>query len=241
MFIGSHSAKGAMHELEMLTNNLANVNTTGFRADHQTFKPIDVKDKNMPSRSFAAPDKIYTDFTPGPILNTGRDLDLSVSGKGFIAVQSKTGQEGYTRAGELQIQNNMLTTASGQLVMGSSGPISIGANIERVNIGLDGTISAKLIGQTAPIALDKIKLVSPPIDQLSKGTDGLFYLPGGQSVQPDTTLRVQPGTIEGSNVNPIEALTSLIELSRAFEMRTSLLSKMSEQASKGNQLLEVSR
>lgn len=240
MFIGSHSAKGSMSELEMITNNLANVNTTGFYADHISFKQVDVKDKLMPTRTYSQAEKSYTDFTPGPILNTGRDLDISVNNKGFIAVQSASGTEAYTRAGDLQIQNGMLTTRGGAFVMGQSGPINISSDAQRIFIAADGTISAKIIGQTNPIALDKIKLVSPPIDQLQKGNDGLFYVGNGTTVSPDSNLRVQVGTLEGSNVNPVEALTSLIELSRQFEMRANLLSEMSQQASKGNQLLEVS-
>jgi len=241
LFLGSNGASASMHQLEIITNNLANVNTTGFREDYESMKQYQVKDNGDQTRTFTMSGQSYSDFRPGPVIKTGRSLDVAISGKGFIAVQSKQqGKEGYTRAGDLQLTTDgFLTTRAGDMVMGSSGPIQIPQS-QNVAIGADGTISAVVKGQTLPITVARIKLTNPPITNLQKGTDGLFYMTGsaGASKQDDK-IKLTPGAIEGSNVNPVETLTSLIELSRQFEMHTNLMKNIQDNATKANELLQL--
>lgn len=240
MFIGTHGAKNSMHQLEVLTNNLANINTTGFRADYVATKQFNVDANGMHARSYEVLDKTYSDFKTGPLLHTDRDLDVAVGDKGFLSVQAKSGQEGYTRAGDLQIKDGFLTTQSGHLVMGMSGLINVG-QAEKVTIGADGTVSIRTKGDHNMVAINRIKLVSPPLSQLQKGSDGLFYVSGGTSVKQDNNLRLTTGALEGSNVNPVETLTSLIELSRQFDLNSDLMKSMSEDGSKANQILQMPR
>ena len=98
IYIGMSGQKNSLHELEMLSNNLANVNTPGFRADYNTIQQAAITDSSLQSRVYAKLGNTYTDFKPGSVLHTGRDLDTAIAGKGFFSVQSKSGKEGYTRA-----------------------------------------------------------------------------------------------------------------------------------------------
>jgi flagellar basal-body rod protein FlgF len=237
LFLGTSGAKSTMQQLEMIANNLANVNTAGFRGDFEVLKQAATADK-QDTRTYSVASKSYSDFRPGPVVETGRDLDVAVSDRGFIAVQSPTGKEGYTRAGNLQIKNGVLMTQGGDIVMGTSGPINVGA-VDRINIGTDGTVSAQIKGDTLLVKVNQIKLVSPPLNQLQKGQDGLFYLENGGNVKPDPNLTLTPRALEGSNVNPVETLTSLIELSREFEMHTNLMKTMESESTKANQILQL--
>jgi flagellar basal-body rod protein FlgF len=240
LYVGTSGAKDSMHQLEIITNNLANVNTTGFRADHEVLKQVPTTGKGPQSRVFTAMGKTYSDFKPGPIVNTGRDLDIAISGQGFIAVQTKEGKEAYTRAGDFQIKNGLLMTQGGDVVLGDSGVVSMPGAAERIAIGTDGTVSARLKGGHENVNVNRIKLVNPPIDQLSKGADGLFYLQGeGAAVHVDDKIRIVNGALEGSNVNPVETLTTLIELSRNFEMHTDLMKNIESNADKANQVLSL--
>src|SRR5579885_2839521 len=130
LYISMNSAYNAMRQLEVMTNNLANVNTTAFRADSTYVQQQPVKETGMQSRVYSKLDKTYTDFKKGSILSTDRDLDIALDGDGFIAVQSKSGKEAYTRAGSLQLKNGVLTTQSGELVLGNGGAINIPTQTE---------------------------------------------------------------------------------------------------------------
>lgn len=239
LYVAASGANDAMKELGVITNNLANANTSGFRADYEVMKQHQVGNDPNATRVYSVGSSTYSSFTQGPIANTGRDLDVALAGNGFIAVQSKTGAEGYTRAGDLQIKNGVLTTGNGNVVLSPTGVIQVPLDAERISIGNDGTVNAKLKGQTDMVPLSRIKLVNPPASQLQKGADGLFYLPQGDAAKQDDSIRLTPGALEGSNVNPVETLTSLIEISRQFEMRTNLLKTVQENATKANQLLNV--
>lgn len=238
LYVSMGGAKNSMHQLEILTNNLANVNTTGFRADATLTTPHKTNNQGDQSRVYAKLDKVYTDFKVGPTLNTERDLDVAISGKGFIAVQSRTGQEGYTRAGDFNISDGgVLVTHGGQAVIGSAGVISI-PDAQRISISSDGTISAKLPGSPEYVQVDKIKLVNPDTMKMTKGPDGLLYVAGG-SADVDDSVKLVTGALEGSNVNAIEVMTQIIDLSRSYEIHTNFMKTISDNASKENSLLNM--
>lgn len=241
IFIDSSGAKDSMHQLEIIANNLANLSTVGFRADYETTKQAPVNEDDKQTRVYSTIDRSYSNFDAGPVTNTGRDLDVAVTDKGFIAVQSKNGGEAYTRAGDLQIKNGFLVTHSSDLVLGQGGPINIPDQAQRVNISPDGTVAVKIVGQTDMVTIDRMKLTAPPIAKLNKGKDGLFYLPEGETVRADNSVSLTPGALEGSNVNPVKTLTDLIDLSRRFELHTHLMNDFKENASKANQLLSLPR
>lgn len=240
LFVAMGSQRNALKELEILGNNLANANTTGFRADYEVVKQNHVaKNEKMDTRVYPSVARSYTDFTPGPVFNTGRDLDVALVGKAMLSVQSKSGKEGYTRAGSLQLSpDGVLTTAKGELVMGTKGLITIPKS-ERVEIGQDGTVSIKPEGTTDMVPIAKLKLVAPELSKLQKGEDGLFYSMNGQAVEDDPNLRLTTGALEGSNVDTVSTLIKLIDISRQYEIHSNFIKNASDQASEANSLLNV--
>jgi flagellar basal-body rod protein FlgF len=238
IFIGMDGARSSMHQLEIITNNLANANTTGFRADYEVMKQDPINNDPKQTRVYSKIHGTFTDFKTGPIINTGRDLDVAVSGNGFIAVQGKGGKEAYTRAGDLQIMNGTLVTRSGDLVIGSGGVINI-PPAQKLNIAADGSITIQIPGNTEMVPVDRIKMVTPDTTQLHKGEDGLFYMTNSTPQQQDDKIRLTHGALEGSNVNTVETLTKLIDLSRHFEVHTNMMRSMQENASKANEVLQI--
>jgi flagellar basal-body rod protein FlgF len=203
------------------THNLANASTTGFRADLEAFRAMPVYGPGQPSRVYAMAERPGTDLSPGTVSATGRDLDVAVNGDGWIAVQAADGSEAYTRAGDLRVSSNgELVNGAGHAVLGNSGPIAIPPST-KIEIGADGTITSRGLGQAPSTlsAVDRIRLVNPPKDQLMKGADGLMRVRNGAAVEPDANVRLTPGSLESSNVNAVEAMVNMITLSRQFEMQ----------------------
>ena len=156
-------------------------------------------------------------------------------------MQGENGQEAYTRAGNLQVNaNGQLQTAGGYTVLSDGGPIAVPPD-NSVTIAPDGTVSVVPLFGTPNSANDvgRIKLVNPPRESLTRGDDGLFRLRSGQPAEADENLRLSPETLEGSNVNPVDAMVSLISLSRQFEMQIKLLQSADSNASKATQILSM--
>lgn len=238
------AASGAKHILEQqatTSHNLANVNTTGFRAQLDSFRAVPVVSEGMPTRAFVVNSTVGSDFASGALQLTGRDLDVAVKGKGWIAVQMADGSEAYTRAGGLQMsENGVLQTAGGQNVQGDGGPITIPPDAS-VTIGGDGTVS--VISNTAQsgvaTVLGRIKLVNPPEQDLVRGDDGLFRMKDGSAAPADQRVTVVGGTLEGSNVSPVESMVTMIALARSFETQMSLLRNAENNAAKATQILAL--
>lgn len=207
------------------THNLANVHTAGFRADLAAFRAMPVFGPGFASRVYAMAERAGVDFSPGKIVNTGRELDVAIHGEGFMAVLAPDGTEAYTRRGDLQLgPNGQLQTGDGHAVLGASGPIAI-PPAEKIEIGTDGTITVRPLGQgaNALVVLDRIKLVRPAAAQLVKGADGLLRLKDGTTAEADAGVRLTAGALEGSNVDAVEALVNLIALARRYELQVKLM------------------
>lgn len=234
---------GAKHILEQQANtshNLANATTTGFRAQLDSFRAVPVIGGPLPTRTFVVDATVGTDFTPGPIHNTGRDLDVAVQGKGWIAVQLDDGTEAYTRNGSFKIsENGVLQTQGGLNVMGDGGPIAVPPDVS-ITVGGDGTVSAvATTGSRAVTPLGRIKLVNPPEENIVRGDDGLFRLRGGEAADADANVRVAGGALEGSNVNTVDAMVNMISLARQFELHMNLLKNVESNEGKATQLLSI--
>ena len=223
------------------SNNLANVSTTGFRADLHAFSSVPVAGPGVDSRINAVVDSYGTDFSQGATRNTGRNLDIAVRGAGFIAVQAADGSEAYTRAGDLRVEpGGLLSTGAGYLVMGEGGPVALPPNVSLL-IGNDGTVSIQPLGQgpeTLTIA-DRIKLVNPDPALLTKGADGLFYLEDGVIADADASVKITAGALEQSNVNVAKTLVNMIELSRQYEMQVNLIKEAEENADAAAQMMNL--
>jgi flagellar basal-body rod protein FlgF len=180
-------------------------------------------------------------FDQGPMMATGRPLDVAVQGAGWIAVETPDGGEAYTRAGNLQTNaNGQLQTAGGLNVQGDGGPLSIPPD-NRISIAPDGTVSVvPLFGTPNNVnAVGRIKLVNPPENELVRGGDGLFRLKSGQPAQLDETVRLATETLEGSNVNPVDSMVNMISLARQFEMQIKMLQTADANAKQASQILSM--
>lgn len=225
LYIAMTGAKQTMLAQAVNTNNLANVSTTGFKADFAAARSMPVFGPGYPTRVYAMTERPGTDLTAGPIDHTGRALDVAVKGKGWIAVQAPDGREAYTRAGHLHLTaTGQLLTAAGQPVLGDGGPIALPPS-QKIAIGEDGTISVLPQGQTPNTisAVERIRLVNPPADQLVKGNDGLMRLKNGATAPPNAEVQLSVGSLENSNVNAVESMVNLIDLSRQFEMQIKVM------------------
>ena len=233
-------AKQTLEQQATTSHNLANATTTGFRAQLDSFRAVPVIGSPMPTRAFVVDATVGNDFSPGPIQSTGRDLDVAVQGKGWIAVQLEDGTEAYTRNGSLKIsENGVLQTQNGTNVMGDGGPIAIPPDVT-VTIGGDGTVSAvSAAGNRTVTALGRIKLVNPPEDTIVRGDDGLFRVRDNGVADADANVRVAGGSLEGSNVNVVEAMVNMISLARQFEMHMNMLKNAENNAGKAAQLLSL--
>jgi flagellar basal-body rod protein FlgF len=238
------AASGAKHILEQqatTSNNLANLSTTGFRAQLDTFRAVPVVSEGLPTRAFVVDNTVGADFTAGPLQVTGRDLDVAIKGQGWIAVQMQDGTEAYTRNGSLQVSpNGILQTANGQTVMGEGGPIAVPPNTT-VTIGKDGSVAA-LATDTKPATttvVGRIKLANPDQKQLVRGDDGLFRMNDGSSAQSDPAVTLTSGALEGSNVSAVDSMVNMISLARSLETQMSLLKNAENNAAKATQILAL--
>jgi flagellar basal-body rod protein FlgF len=174
--------------------------------------------------------------------NTGRDLDVAVQGPGWIAVQAGDGSEAYTRNGSLQTSSNgLLQTRNGLNVLGDGGPISIPPD-STISIAREGTVSviSTVPPPKAVNVVGRIKLVNPGENLLVRGGDGLFRLASGGSAEADPTVALASGALEGSNVNAVEEMISMISLARQFDLQMKLLSSADSNAQKASQILNIS-
>jgi len=173
-----------------------------------------------------------TDFDGGGINSTGRELDIALKDGGWIAVQGRDGNEAYTRRGDLRVdENGILLNGNNLPVLGNGGPIAI-PPYDKLDIGADGTISILPQGsETEQLAsIDRIKLVAPQYGQMKKGEDGLFRLAGGGEADADPAQRVVSGALETSNVNIINEMVDMIELSRRFELQVKMMKTAEDNA-----------
>jgi flagellar basal-body rod protein FlgF len=239
------AASGAKHILEQqatTSHNLANVSTTGFRAQIDSFRAVPVVGGGLPTRAFVVNATVGADFSSGPIQMTGRDLDVAVKGRGWLALQMPDGTEAYTRGGALQMNpNGLLQSAGGLTVQGDGGPITVPPDVT-VSIGGDGTISTIASGNKpgASTVLGRLKLVNPADADLVRGDDGLFRLKSGAAAPADPQVAVAGGALEGSNVSPVDMMVNMISLARSFDTQMNLLKNAENNATKATQILALS-
>jgi flagellar basal-body rod protein FlgF len=235
------SMSGAKYLLERqatLANNLANAGTTGFRADTVGLRAVPAVSPQAGTRVFTVETTTGADFSQGPMTATGRTLDVAIQGEGWLAVQTSDGSEAYTRNGALQVgPDGVLQLPNGLQVQGTGGPISIPADAQSVLIATDGTVSVKAASSKVPTNVGQLKLVNPPISDLSKGTDGLFRTQSGAAADTDASVRVADGTLEGSNVNVVEAMVGMIAASRQFELQMKMLSTAEQNEQKASSVV----
>jgi len=242
LYTAMSGAKQIAYAQQSNANNLANAQTTGFKQDLADARAMPVFGPGMPTRVYSMTERPTSDFNPGGFISTGRDLDVSMQSEdGFFSVLDKDGVESYTRMGEFKInETGMLTTMTGLPVLGDGGPIVIPPS-DKIDIGSDGTITVHPIGEdaTAIAIIGQLKLVKPELPDITKNDQGLFVTKNGEPLEPDITIKVLNGGLEGSNVNVISAMTSMIDLSRQYEMQVKMLKVAKDMEQASSQLLRV--
>jgi flagellar basal-body rod protein FlgF len=217
--------KAAMARQATTANNLANVNTSGFRAEMTSSQALWMKGDGFDARALTSEEVVSADMTAGTVAESGRSLDVAVQGTAMLAVQSKDGDEAYTRRGDLQVSDSgLLTTGDGLPVLGDGGPITL-PPAEKVIIAGDGTISIVPQGGDGQAQqIDRLKLVQANNTGIAKSLDGLFRVRDGGTLPADPDATVRQGALEGSNVNTSGTLIDMIQASRDWDMQVKMLS-----------------
>jgi flagellar basal-body rod protein FlgF len=223
-------------------NNLANISTNGFQRDLEQARSMPVFGDSFPARAFALSERPATDFTAGSMVETGRDLDVAVSGDGWIAVQTPDGGEGYVRTASMNVDAlGVLRAGNGMPVMGNGGPIAVPPE-QKVEIGQDGTISIRAMGEGPRVMaeVDRIKLVKPDLQNMTKGLDGSIHTKDGKPAQADASVQVVSGFLESSNVNAVEEMTSVLALAKQFELHIKMMNTAKDDDQAMARVLQIS-
>lgn len=242
VYVAMTGATQIMRAQDAVSHNLANASTVGFKSELNAFQSVPVLGQGLGTRINAVAQGIGQDVAQGTISTTGRSLDVSVQGSGWIAVQTPDGNEGYTRAGDLQLTaDGGLTDSRGNQVLGNSGPINL-PDAAQISIGNDGTVSTVPLGQgpDSVATVDRIRLVNPDPSQMQLGNDGLMHMNDGTQAPADADVRLSSGTLEGSNVNPSAELVKMISLSRQYDMQVKSIRTSEDNADSAKQLLQAS-
>jgi flagellar basal-body rod protein FlgF len=224
-------------QIDVIANNVANVNTNGFKANQSLFEEF--LNTGAHEDNFAASDRrisfvqdrtTYHDFTQGPNEKTSNPLDVAIDGNGFIAVQTAAGER-YTRDGAFQINSKgQLVTTGGNIVLGANGPIVFQSTDHDIAISSEGLITVREGSVTQFDSIrGRLKLVKFDNPQaLRKDGANLYAAPVGTTAQPDTTSRVNQGFVEKSNVRAVAEMTRLMDVMRTYQSVASLMQQQGD-------------
>lgn len=233
------SGKHTLSQMDTVSHNLANISTDGFKAQMDSFRAVPKLGTDLPVQAFVVNATIGADLSPGVTHETGRVLDVSVQGSGWLVVKGADGKDAYTRAGSLKTDaNGVLQTQRGMNLIGDGGDITIPPDVT-ITIAKDGTIATIPVGNTVANStlIGRLKLVNPPDNSLVRGDDGLFRTKDGSQPDSDPTVGVVSGAIESSNVNAVESLVNMISLARAFDIHMQLLTHAQTNDAKASTIL----
>ena len=222
-------------QMDVVANNVANINTNGFKADRSLFEEYlrsgaheDNFVRSDRRVSFVQDRGTFKDLAAGSTEQTKNPLDISIDGRGFLAVQTAAGER-YTRDGGLQINNQgQLVTAGGNLVLGTSGPIVFQPTDKQINIAADGNVTVIEGSGRVDTVRGKLRVVSfQDAQKLVKEGANLYSADQG-AAQPDTNSVVRQGFVEKSNVNSVHEMSRMIEITRTYTQISALLQQQSD-------------
>ncbi len=223
-------------QLDVVANNVANINTNGFKADRSVFSeylaPLAREDNftgNDRRVSFVHDRASYHDFAAGPVEETKNPLDVAVDGNAFLVVQTPAGER-YTRDGGLQINpQGQLVTSAGYPVLGNSGPITFQPTDRDITIAQDGNVTVREGISVLDSIRGKLRLVNftQPQSLVKEGAN-LFSAAAGAGAAPATNAKVRQGFIEKSNVNSVAEMSRMIEVTRAYSSISSMLQQLGD-------------
>ncbi|MET0518959.1 MAG: flagellar basal body rod protein FlgF [Burkholderiaceae bacterium] len=239
VYTAMSGAERVLRAQQVHANNLANLETPGFRANLEQSSARAVEGYGYAARHLNLLSSDSVNGREGPQHETGRDLDVSIQGAGLFAVQvGGPGQSGeaYTRAGNFTLDANGQLMLGEHPVLGEGGPITLPAH-SKLEIGADGVISVQEPGQPDLQQVDRLKLVKADFSQLVKNEQGLLVARDGQPLASDATVKVGSGRLEASNVSAVEEMVSTMSLARDFEMQMKLFKSADSMADTGNRLI----
>lgn len=241
LYNASNSGRSSFDKQAIIANNLANINTNGFKADLYHAQTMYAgTGGNANNMTFNVQTSNGIDLSPGELKTTGRDLDIAIDGGGWMALKDTKGREVYSRGGSLQVKaNGQLMTASGKAVLGDGGPISI-PPAKSVEIAADGTVSIiPLDGDVRGVAvIDRIRLVKLDKANVVKNEEGMIQVrDGSKPPAADTSVKLIKGALEGSNVKAVDQMVEMISAGREFDAHMKLLSTIDDNSQKLAQLL----
>lgn len=236
LLVGLSRQVALSRELDVVANNIANINTTGFKADGAVFEEYIAPTARIGGASgadsrvsFVRDRATWVDLTQGPIDRTGNPLDVAIDGAGYLAVQTPRGER-YTRNGALQINaTGELVTGEGYQVLGEAGPILFQPNDRNITISADGTISARSGNNQADSQRGKLRIVGfDAPGRLQKDGSSTFAAPPTVTQQPIPNVRFVQGAVEKSNVRAVVEMTRMIEVTRSYTQVATMLSQQSD-------------
>ena len=221
LYVGLSHQMALQRKMDMIANNIANVDTTGFKAGHVLFGEQVVSKNSDKPMSMVLERGNYRDLSTGPLQQTGNPLDIALNGNGFLAVQSEDGSVKFTRNGSMQKNNlGQLVTSSGMPYLTAGGqPLTIPADAHQVIIAKDGTVSTEQgsVGQLQVVRFENPLGVTP--------VGNSMYETNQDPIPDNTKTVVSQGMLEGSNVNTVMEMTKMIEVMRRYESAANLLKK----------------
>ena len=245
LLIGLSRQVALSRELDVVANNIANINTTGYKADGALFEEYlssaARSGQNQSRVSYVRDSGTWHDFSAGPIERTGNPLNVAIDGNAFLVVQTARGER-YTRNGALQINGTgQLVTSEGDAVLGDAGPIVFQPTDNQVTFSKDGTISVREGTAKTDSARGSLRLVAfESAQQLQKDGSSTFTTTGDAQPKPTKASRVIQGSIEKSNVRGVVEMSRMIELTRAYTQLATIMQQQNDQGQQSlNKLAEV--
>jgi len=235
IFTAVSGAERLLKSQQVHANNLANMDTSGFRASMEVAGNQELAGFGYDDRHLSTMEANTISTRAGSVRETGRPLDVAIGGKGYLAVQYGD-NEAYTRSGEIEIDANGALSVRGRPLLGEGGPITLPPHTA-VEIGTDGTISVLTEGATQMQVVDKLKLVNAEGAELTKNEAGLIVTRDGANLAADPAVSVKPRALEGSNVSAVEEMVATMSLNRSFEIQMRLFKASDSMNEAGNRLI----
>ncbi|MDC8756480.1 flagellar basal body rod protein FlgF [Janthinobacterium fluminis] len=237
IYTAMSGAERALRAQQVHANNLANMETGGFRANLEVASAQSLSNYGYgyDGRHMTQMQASAIATRSGAVKETGRDLDVAITGPGYLAVQWQNG-EAYTRAGAINIDETGALSINGHALLGEGGPIVL-PEYSSMSIGGDGTISILPPGATQMQTIDKIKLVNAEAGELTKNEAGLIVSRGGEPLPTDPAVKMRDRHLEGSNVSAVEEMVATMSLNRSFEIQMKLFKAADSMNETGNRLL----
>ncbi len=239
IYTAASGLSASMVQQRVIANNLANAQTTGFRAELIATTATTIKGTGLEARAFADAQVRGANMAQGDVAQTGNPLDVALTGPTMLAVTAADGAEAYTRRGDLAVDvNGTLVNGDGLPVLADTGPITVPPG-NAITIAPDGTVLARDPAQAnaPPQPLARLKLASITGSTIAKGLDGLFHVVGGGILPTDDAAKLTPGALEKSNVSATQVLVDMVEAQRLFDMRTRVVTAAKDNDEKSAALM----